>query len=150
VLLHAALFLPDFRTVITPKDGGKARVARLDQAELPKDPAQSVAPVRLVRGSHGTSAIELSPKWRFESEDDGVPALKTLPVGKYTLQVTYDPQLGAQESGWKGKASTGSVDIEIRTKPVPTGGGAATGGGGASRPVPLPAPRPPIHGGGVM
>jgi len=148
-LLHASLNLPDFRILITPKDGGKALVAKYDAAELPKDPAKAAAPVRLPRGSHGNCAVEFNSKWSFEDPEGGSPAKKTLPVGKYTLQVVYQPQLGEKESGWKGKALTGSVDIEVRVKPAPSAGwsGGGGGGGGGARPA---TPRPPIHGGGIM
>jgi len=147
-LLHAAPVMPDFQVVIAAKDGGKSWVAKYPADELAKEQTQAPAPVRLGRGTHGNCPVELTPKWRFESLEGGGAALKALPVGKYTLQVTYQPQLAKGETGWQGKAVTAAADIEVRVKPAPTvgggsGGGVPRGGGGA-------VPRPPIHGGGVM
>jgi hypothetical protein len=87
----------------------------------------------------------LTSQWRFESPDGKGTALKALPVGKYTLQVIYEPQPAKDETGWQGKALTGSVDIEVRVKPAPTVP-CPGGGGGGGRPVPT-APRPRQGGG---
>ncbi|HOX04930.1 MAG TPA: hypothetical protein PK280_00900 [Planctomycetota bacterium] len=157
-MVHAALSMPDFRVLITPKDGGKVLVARYDAAQLAKDASASAATVRLPRGGHGNCPIEFDAKWRFEEAEGGATALKTLPVGKYHLQIVYEPKLGEKESGWKGRALTGSAEIEVRVRPAPSaawsgGGGGGVGGGGGSGgggggggggvvPGPKPAPRP--------
>ncbi len=138
-LLHASLLLPDFRILVTRKDGGKSLVARFDASGLPKDIASRVPPVRLVRGSHGNCLMEFDSNWSFEESAGGAQARKALPVGKYTLQVVYQPRLAEGEAGWQGKALTGCVDIEVRTKPAPTmgspvGGGGGGGGGGGRLP----------------
>ncbi|HOX05859.1 MAG TPA: hypothetical protein PK280_05615 [Planctomycetota bacterium] len=150
-LLHAALQLPDFQITVASKSGDKSWTAKYDPARLPKDPAQMSAPVRLCRGSHGNCVVEFDANWRFEGAANGAAAVKALPAGKYTLQVAYNPQLAKTESGWQGKALTGSVDIEVRVKPAPTvgwpgggggGGGVGGGGGGGTRPLPRPIPMP--------
>jgi RNA polymerase sigma factor (sigma-70 family) len=117
VNLYDARYGGCWRFAFTPVGGGTSWQAGWAIKDRRRAESFAQSTIQLAAGQQNAVELDLGPGWMFSDPQGRQPAIRSLPVGKYTMTATYAHPDHAQRkicTYWHGTVTTGTVQIEIK------------------------------------
>jgi hypothetical protein len=117
VNLYDARYGGCWRFAFTPVGGGTSWQAGWAIKDIRRAESFAQSTIQLAAGQQNAVELDLGPGWMFSDPQGRQPAIRSLPVGKYTMTATYAHPDHAQRkicTYWHGTVTTGTVQIEIK------------------------------------